>query len=228
MYETTLHARKSSLPTASAQKAVIFTTATIGVIAAIAVAVSAFSAESTTSGTARAASQPQGAQVPPPASSSQASPQRPVRQEGQWLDITKVKPCGLLSPEELTEIGIGRDGREIELSAFEATGCTWSETDGIDTVVPVTSEGIEGWFEGDRTGKLTETIEIDGLPAITVQVDGYPNRCDVMVDTSAGQYLNASHSRSTKNFDANQTPCERAIQLAQGAVQTLRTVQGGR
>ncbi|ACU35484.1 hypothetical protein Amir_1533 [Actinosynnema mirum DSM 43827] len=144
------------------------------------------------------------------------------------MDITKVKPCGLLSPEELTKIGMGRGGREIELSAFEAIGCTWSDTDGIDTVVPVTNEGIEVWFEGNRTGKLTKTIKIDSFPAITVQIDGYPNRCDVMVDTNAGQYLNASHSRSTKKIDVNQTPCERAIRLAQGAVRTLEALQGVR
>ncbi|QUF06838.1 DUF3558 domain-containing protein [Actinosynnema pretiosum subsp. pretiosum] len=220
MHETTLPVLKSPLLSTSAQKLAL-SAVMLSLITAT-VAGLGLSTERTTSGTARAASQPQGAQVPPADVSSQADPPpRPVRQEGRWLDVSRVKPCDLLSPGQLASIGASRSGHEIELPAFQATGCTWSDTGGINTVVPVTHEGIGVWFEGKRTGRLTRTMYIEEFPAITVQIDGYSNRCDVMVDTKEGEYLNASHSRSTKKLEVGPTPCDSAIELAREAIRTL-------
>ncbi|MEU4807503.1 DUF3558 domain-containing protein [Actinosynnema sp. NPDC023587] len=131
------------------------------------------------------------------------------------------KPCELLTPVQLTGFSIDREGEPLEVPTLNATGCQWTVTGAANMLVPVTADGIEVWTDGKRAGQPTAVDPISGFKAITLTIPSNPHRCDVLVDTAAGQYLAAGFSLATDKPERFPKPCDRARELAEAAMQNL-------
>jgi hypothetical protein len=130
-------------------------------------------------------------------------------------------PCQLLTAEQLPALKIDRPGRPGTAPAFNAKDCSWTVTGADSRLAPVTSEGIEVWTGGERTGQAEKTAPIAAFPAISVTVPSDKDRCDVMVDVADGQYLLATFSVSPSFKDRFPKPCDGARQVAEAAMQNL-------
>lgn len=146
---------------------------------------------------------------------------RPASSRPRELKLDGRKPCDLLTADQLTRLDIDRPGKPLEVATLRSTGCNWTTTRTSTTLVPVTAEGIEAWTEGKRLGRPEEIAPISGFRAITVTVESDAERCDVMVDTGAGQYLAAGFSVTAPDPSRVPKPCDGARQLAEAAMQNL-------
>ncbi|MEJ2859014.1 MULTISPECIES: DUF3558 domain-containing protein [unclassified Saccharothrix] len=183
---------------------------TVAVVALLAVA--GCGAEPTTSGSPRTA---------PATPTSTEEGTRPASSRPRELKLDGREPCTLLTADQLARLDIDRPGKPLEVAALRSTGCNWITTRASSSLVPVMAEGIEAWTEGKRTGRPQEIDPISGFPAITVTVASNAERCDVMVDTGAGQYLAAGFSVTAPDPSKVPKPCDGARQLAEAAMQNL-------
>jgi hypothetical protein len=146
---------------------------------------------------------------------------RPASSRPRELKLDGRQPCDLLTADQLTRLDIDRPGKPLEVTALRSTGCNWTTTRTSTTLVPVTVEGIESWTDGKRLGRPEEVEPISGFRAITVTVASDAQRCDVMVDTGAGQYLAAAFSVTAPDPSKVPEPCAGARRLAEAAMQNL-------
>ncbi|MEU6155926.1 DUF3558 domain-containing protein [Actinosynnema sp. NPDC047251] len=167
---------------------------------------------------------PEGSQARPESTTALAttsSVPAPATTRLREVKLDGKNPCEMLTQEQLTDFLIKRPGQQVKIATIEATGCQWPVTGGANSIVPVTTDGIEVWTEGKRVGKPTAIDPIAGFKAITVTTTLNPHRCDVVVDTAAGQYLAAGFSLTTDKPENFPQPCDRARQLAEAAMQNL-------
>jgi hypothetical protein len=146
---------------------------------------------------------------------------KPSSARPRQIKLDGKDPCQLLTAEQLPSLKIDRPGRPGNASAFNAKDCSWTVTGASSRLAPVTSEGIDVWTSGRRTGQAEETPPIAGFPAISVTVVSDEARCDVMVDVADGQYLLATFSLSGFKPEEFPKPCDGARQLAEAAIQNL-------
>lgn len=137
------------------------------------------------------------------------------------ISFDNKQPCALLTAEQLAKLKIDREGWPETSDFYQATGCSWTMTGASNRLILVTTEGIEAWTGGKRTGQPTKIDPILGFPAITVTLPSDPDICDVMVDTADGQYLVATFSVSQSSKDSFPKPCDGARQLAEEVMQNL-------
>ncbi|RKT53453.1 DUF3558 domain-containing protein [Saccharothrix australiensis] len=137
------------------------------------------------------------------------------------VKLDHVKPCDLLTTQQLSALRIDRPGREVASETYESTGCTWTVNGANNRLVPVTKEGIGVWSGGSRTGRPAKIDPILGFAAITVTLPSDERHCDVMVDTTDGQYLVAAFTVSPSFVDQFPKPCDGARRLAEAAMQNL-------
>ncbi|MGW4214655.1 DUF3558 domain-containing protein [Lentzea sp. NPDC004789] len=154
----------------------------------------------------------------PTAESTSAKPSSARPQE---IKLDGKDPCQLLTTEQLPSLKIDRPGRPGNAPAFNAKDCSWTVTGADSRLAPVTSEGIDVWTGGKRTGQAEKTAPIAAFPAISVTIPSDQDRCDVMVDVADGQYLLATFSVSPSFRDRFPMPCDGARQLAEAAMQNL-------
>ncbi|WP_433270417.1 DUF3558 domain-containing protein [Actinosynnema sp. CS-041913] len=148
-----------------------------------------------------------------PATSASSRPQE--------LQLDGVKPCDLLTDQQLSTLKIDRAGRPVDSDVYQTSACNWTVNGASSRLVPVTKEGIEVWTGGKRTGRPTKIEPIHGFAAITVTVPSDERNCDVMVDTASGQYLVATFAVTFGFQDKFPEPCDGARQLAEAAMQNL-------
>lgn len=154
-------------------------------------------------------------------STTESTSTKPSSARPREIKLDGKDPCQLLTAEQLPSLKIDRPGRPGSAPAFKAKDCSWTVTGADSRLAPVTSEGIEVWTSGKRTGQAEETTPIATYPAISVTVPSDQDRCDVMVDVADGQYLLATFSVSPSFMDRFPKPCEGARQLAEAAMQNL-------
>lgn len=130
-------------------------------------------------------------------------------------------PCQLLTQEQLSVLKFDRPGRSVDAPTYKAKGCSWTVSGPSARVVPVTTEGIDVWTSGKRTGQPQEIAPIVGFPALTVALPSDKDRCDLMVDTAEGQYLLVTYSVISDTPDRFPKPCDGARQVAEAAMQNL-------
>jgi len=155
------------------------------------------------------------------ASTTESTSTKPSSARPQEIKLDGKDPCRLLAAEQLPSLKIDRPGRPGDAPAFKAKDCSWTVTGASSRLAPVTSEGIEVWTSGQRTGQAEKTPPIAGFPAISVTVASDKDRCDVMVDVADGQYLLATFSLSGFKPEEFPKPCDGARQLAEAAMQNL-------
>ncbi|GAA1342814.1 DUF3558 domain-containing protein [Saccharothrix algeriensis] len=155
----------------------------------------------------------------PPAPESTSTPTSPQRPREIKLDGKDA--CQLLSSDQLPALRIDRPGKPRESDLYQATGCSWTVTGAGNSLVPVTKEGIEVWTAGKREGRSAVIEPVLGFPAISVTLPTDELRCDVMVDTSEGQYLTAGFDVTPSYRDKFPEPCDGARRLAEAAMQNL-------
>jgi hypothetical protein len=146
---------------------------------------------------------------------------KPSSTRSREIKLDGKDPCQLLTAEQLPSLKIDRPGRPGEAPAFKAKDCSWTVTGASSSLAPVTSEGMEVWTSGERTGQAEKTAPIATFPTISVTVQSDKDRCDVMVDVADGQYLLATFSVSPSFKDRFPAPCDGARQLAEAAMQNL-------
>lgn len=159
--------------------------------------------------------------TPTAASTTESTSTKPSSTRPRGIKLDGKDPCQLLTAEQLPSLKIDRPGRPGNASAFNAKDCSWTVTGASSRLAPVTSEGIDVWTSGRRTGQAEETPPIAGFPAISVTVASDKDRCDVMVDVADGQYLLATFSLSGFKPEEFPKPCDGARQLAEAAMQNL-------
>jgi len=160
-------------------------------------------------------------QSAPPSAQPPTSASEQVSARPRDLDMDDKKACDLLTADQLDRLKIDRAGRASEISALNATGCTWTVTGASSILAPVLNEGIDAWVNGGRIGKGESVAPVSGFPAITVAIPGSPDRCDLMVDTADDQYLAVAFTVSPSFQDEFPEPCDGARQLAEAAMQNL-------
>jgi len=154
-------------------------------------------------------------------STTEPSSSKPSSARPREIRLDGKDACQLLTAEQRPALGIDRAGEPVEAPTFKAKGCSWIVTGASSRLIPVTSEGIEVWTGGKRTGQAEKTDPIATFPAISVTVPSDQDRCDVMVDVADGQYLLATFSVSPSFRDRFPKPCDGARQLAEAAMQNL-------
>jgi hypothetical protein len=168
----------------------------------------------TTAGTPRSASG--AASFPGTSPSSTPPPDRP-----REVELGGTDPCGLLTAEQLPVLKIDRAGRVVDSDFYRTKGCSWTVIGASSHLVPVTTEGISAWIDGERTGQAAVTDPVLGFPAITVTLPKDEGRCDVMVDTAEGQYLAATFSVLPTYEDRFPAPCAGAREVVEAAMENL-------
>ncbi|MEV0675724.1 DUF3558 domain-containing protein [Actinosynnema sp. NPDC050436] len=160
---------------------------------------------------------------PDPTATTATTSSTPTSSHARPRDVTLDgrKPCDLLTPAQLTSFSIDRPGQPLDVPTLKATGCAWTVNGASNLIVPVTADGIEVWTEGNHVGKPADIDPIAGFRAVTLTTTLNPNRCDVLVDTAAGQYLAAGFSLVTDKPENFPEPCDRARRLAEAAMQNL-------
>lgn len=146
---------------------------------------------------------------------------KPSSARPREIKLDGKDPCQLLTAEQLPPLKIDEAGRPGTAPAFMAKDCSWTVTGADSRLAPVTSEGIEVWTSGKRTGQAEETAPIATFPAISVTASSDQDRCDVMVDVADGQYLLATFSVSPSFRARFPKPCDGARQLAEAAMRNL-------
>lgn len=154
-------------------------------------------------------------------STAESTSTKPSSTRPREIKLDAKDPCLLLTAEQLPPLKIDEAGRPGNAPTFKAKECSWTVTGASSRLAPVTSEGIEVWTSGKRTGQPVEMAPISGFPAISVTVPSDQDRCDVMVDVADGQYLLATFSVSPSFRDRFPKPCDGARQLAEAAMQNL-------
>jgi hypothetical protein len=155
------------------------------------------------------------------ASTTESTSTKPSSARPREIKLDGKDPCQLLTTEQLPALKIDRPGRPGNAPAFKAKDCSWTVTGASSRLAPVTSEGIEVWTSGQRTGQAEEMAPIAAFPTISVTVPSDKDRCDVVVDVADGQYLLATFSLSGFKPEEFPKPCDGARQLAEAAMQNL-------
>ncbi|ONI91754.1 hypothetical protein ALI22I_01755 [Saccharothrix sp. ALI-22-I] len=137
------------------------------------------------------------------------------------VDLDGTAPCGLLTDGQLPTLKIDTAGRPVDSDFYKTTGCSWTVIGAGSHLVPVTVEGISAWTDGKRAGQAETIDPVLDFPAITVTLPSDEGRCDVMVDTSEGQYLVAAFSVLPTYEDRFPAPCDGARKLAEAAMENL-------
>jgi hypothetical protein len=155
------------------------------------------------------------------APTNESTSTKPSSSRPREIKLDGKDPCQLLTSAQLTNLKFDRPGRQEDAPSYKAKGCAWTVSGQSTRVLPVTSEGIEAWTSGKRTGQPQEIAPITGFPAISVTVASDEHRCDVIVDTAEGQYLSITFSVSGFKPEEFPKPCDGARQVAEAAMQNL-------
>ncbi|GGM40123.1 hypothetical protein GCM10012275_08840 [Longimycelium tulufanense] len=130
-------------------------------------------------------------------------------------------PCGLISAQQRAKFSIEREPRPGTSDAFKASNCSFSTKVGVYRITAVTTEGVEAWRSGNRTGKAEEQQPIAGFPAIAVTLPNDDRSCSVAVDVADGQYLYSTAQVDKGKESELPAMCEAARQFAEAAMTTL-------
>jgi hypothetical protein len=154
-------------------------------------------------------------------STAESTSTKPSTSRPREIKLDGVKPCELMTPDQLAQIGkveATRPGTNATYNspdcAFHATGATW----GVTTVM---TEGVEAWTSRKRQGRVAEMAPIAGFPAMSITLPDDQERCDVVVDVANGQYLNTDFEIRPSFADRFPKPCDGARQVAEAAMQNL-------
>lgn len=191
-------------------------TAELRPVLCAAVSVALIAGCNTTAGTPRPASGAGAFPGTEPSSTSTPPPDRP-----REIELVGTDPCGLLTEGQLPALQIDRTGRLVDIDFYQTKGCSWTVVGAGSRLVPVTIEGISAWTDGKRAGQAATTDPVLDFPAITVTLPNDEGRCDLMVDTSEGQYLAATFSVLPTYEDRFPAPCDGARKLAEAAMENL-------
>ncbi|MFI9011834.1 DUF3558 domain-containing protein [Actinosynnema sp. NPDC053489] len=191
-------------------------TAEIRLVLCAAVAVILVAGCNTTAGTPRPASGAGAFPGTSPSSTSTSPPARP-----REIELRGAEPCALLTDDQLPALQIDEAGRLVDNDFYRTKGCSWTVVGANSRLIPVTVEGISAWTDGKRAGRAAATDPVVDFPAITVTLPNDEGRCDVVVDTSDGQYLAATFSVLPTYEDRFPAPCDGARKLAEAAMENL-------
>ncbi|MET1075334.1 MAG: DUF3558 domain-containing protein [Umezawaea sp.] len=145
----------------------------------------------------------------------------PVSTRPREVDLTGADPCGLMTADQLAEIGETTTPKPGTSPTFKSPNCTFNTTGATWRITTVATEGIEAWTSGKRQGQPADIPPISGFRAITVTVPTDAVACDIAVDVAAGQYLYAGFEVS-KSFAAKfPKPCDGARTVAEAAMKNL-------
>ncbi|MCA1188890.1 DUF3558 domain-containing protein [Saccharopolyspora sp. 6V] len=155
----------------------------------------------------------------------QPAPERP--RELAVVNRQSADICGLLTPEQQTQVGVGRSG---PTAPGEAPGCVWLSVPGaepdISVEIEALSKGIEGAY--DRSDEpfpdMAASYAIAGVPAKQGQGSAGLEAlgCRVDVDVAEGETLEVFYSPTLTGTVSNQDMCARAKQAAEFAVSNLQ------
>lgn len=159
--------------------------------------------------------------TPPASSVAESTSTKPSSTRPREIKLDGKDPCQLLTQEQLLALKFDRPGRSVDAPTYKTKGCSWTVSGPSTRITPVTSEGIEVWTSGKRTGQPVEIAQISGFPAFSVTLSSEEERCDVMVDTAEGQYLLVTYSVSPDYKDRAPKPCDGARQVAEAVMQNL-------
>jgi hypothetical protein len=155
------------------------------------------------------------------AATTESTSTKPSSARPREIKLDGKDPCQLLTSAQLAELKFDHPGKPEDAPAYKAKGCVWAISGPDARVLPVTSEGIEAWSSGKRTGQPEKITPIAGFPAITVTRPSDQRRCDLMVDTAEGQYLMVTYSLTPGFEDRFPKPGDGAQQIAEAAMQNL-------
>jgi uncharacterized protein DUF3558 len=130
-------------------------------------------------------------------------------------------PCELLTADQRDDLGL--TGKQITKlsSSWSTNSCQILGADaGVSaTVTPVSTSGIETFFEGRFAGMEYRRTEVRDFPALFYRFGSAPHACYLAVDIADGQLVDVAYGGST---DAPQDElCDTTHEIADAAVTTL-------
>lgn len=148
---------------------------------------------------------------------TEESPERP-----RDIPLDGIDPCTLIPQADYPKFYMTKSGTPKENETFKSPLCRWvgTEVGGFDLTL-VTTEGIEKWLDGSRSGEVERTEPVADFPAVEVVIEDYDNGCFVGVDVAEGQYLWAEVALDNAGLPKAPEPCEYAHQFAESAMSTL-------
>ncbi|MEU6130385.1 DUF3558 domain-containing protein [Saccharopolyspora sp. NPDC047091] len=155
----------------------------------------------------------------------QPAPDRP--RELPVVNKQSADVCGLLTPEQQIQVGVGRSDAA---APGEAPGCVWLSIPGAEPDVSIEIEALNQGIDDayDRSGEpFPETAAayvIEGFPAKQGQGSAGLEAlgCRVDVDVAEGQTLEVFYSPTLTGTVSNQDLCAKAKQAAEFAVSNLQ------
>jgi hypothetical protein len=151
---------------------------------------------------------------PPPSS---AQPNRPAEVS---VDVAGG-PCDLLTEDQRDELGL--TGKQtVKLSpSWSTDSCQILGADaGVSgTVTPVSTSGIETFFEGRFASMEYRPTEVRDFPALFYRFGSAPRACYLAVDIADGQLVDVAYGGGTAA--PQDELCDTTHKIADAAVTTL-------
>jgi hypothetical protein len=137
----------------------------------------------------------------PPSTSDRLAP--PVENP---KNLRGVDPCQMMSPEQLTGLGLTEAGQKGTSLWGEET-CTWAGSMIVIGLIPDTTlgQGLEQAYRAKNSFDNFDESEVDGYPA--VRVDFAAELCGVIVGVSDEQTLRMDFTRVTVQAPGKGDPC---------------------
>lgn len=172
----------------------------VGVVA-VAVGLMVASCSGTTPGTPSAETSVEDSTVPPSGSDGQAPPvENPKNLQG-------IDPCELMTPEQLSELGVPEAGTKDE-SPWGEELCGWDSPVVSMSLSPNTTlgDGLDRAYRNKENFDEFEVSDVDGYPS--VRVDFATQSCGLIAGISDEQTLSMEFTRVSPDAPGKGDPCE--------------------
>ncbi|MCP3799660.1 DUF3558 domain-containing protein [Allokutzneria sp. A3M-2-11 16] len=165
-----------------------------------------------------------GADVPTTTVSTTPPVQRP-----RLLDMTKVDPCALFTPEQQRAFGIDLPPTPDDSAVFQSKSCFLANEKGFEAIgfIAIPHSGVDRFSAGKVNADVRD-LTVSGFPAkenvVRITIPDYPPTCDVVVDVAPGQVLNVTYKETVRSGPPvrdREYVCRRAKEAAEAAISTL-------
>ncbi|GAA3355544.1 DUF3558 domain-containing protein [Saccharopolyspora gregorii] len=169
---------------------------------------------------------------PPPAADQGADSGPDLPSRPRDLPVAGMKEgavCGVLTPQQLGALEVGRGVPQARSGTFDAPGCTWlsgREATGLGLTIAIAPLSIDEAQnrKSDGSPETAATYAVgQGFGAVQGQVPGAENLgCFVDVDAAEGRTLEVGITSIGGDDVSNQAMCAKAKQAAEFAVTNLQ------
>ncbi|MGW0517019.1 DUF3558 domain-containing protein [Crossiella sp. NPDC003009] len=157
--------------------------------------------------------------APPSTTRPTAPSAAPTVTKPKQLMALLDNPCGLLTTEQRTGLGVSTDGKPGGNAEAGTAACTWSNFDqrpgmaaSITARLETRRSGLDQVYRRSVEFKAFEPITVDSYPAVRVQNDEF--RCHLWIGAAEDQSIELSFSSVLGTDPKHSPPCGFAEKVA--------------